>query len=458
MRPFSIALVSLLHPSCQNDPAPIEAPAKPNFVIVLTDDQGYGDLGCYGSPDIHTPNLDRLAAEGLRFTSFYAQTVCGPSRAALMTGCYPLRVAKDRKPKEIHPFLHSGELTLAELLKREGYATGCFGKWDLAGHYQRGFAPELMPNHQGFDVFFGTPASNDQYVDLFRNGERIEEKADMNTLTRRYTDAALAFLDEHADEPFLLYVPHTMPHTILGASDEFRGTSRRGFYGDVIEELDHSVGRIVNKVEELGLRERTYIIFQSDNGPWYVRRQNGGSAGPLRGAKTSTWEGGVRVPCIVWAPGRVPAGTRCDEVATSMDWLPTLTHLAGGTLPTDRVIDGHDVGSLLHAAEGATSPTEVVYHYQHHHLQALRRGRWKLHLPRPDKIPGAPNWSHHIAPRDAIPIPEPLLYDLHEDVSEEFDLARAHPDVVEELMALAEQARTDLGDHDRPGAGVRTFD
>ncbi len=334
---------------------------RPNFVIIFADDLGYGDLGCFGSELIRTPRLDKMAAEGVRFTSFYAQTVCGPSRAALMTGCYPLRVAKRDNRVDVHPYLHSAEITVAEVLKQAGYATGCFGKWDLAGHRQVGYDPDLLPTRQGFDYFFGTPTSNDSRVNLLRNETVIEKSANMDLLTKRYTDEAIAFIRANKDRPFFVYLPHTMPHTRLGASPQFRGKSRRGLYGDVVEEIDFNAGRILDTIEQLGLREDTYVIFTSDNGPWAIKKQNGGSAGSLRGAKTSTWEGGLRVPCIMWAPGRIPPGTTCDEIATTMDILPTFARLAGAEVPSDRVIDGHDISDLMHGKKGAKSPTKAFY-------------------------------------------------------------------------------------------------
>jgi arylsulfatase len=432
--------------------------SRPNFVIIFTDDQGYNDVGCFGSKQIRTPRLDRMAAEGRKFTSFYAQTVCGPSRAALMTGCYPLRVAKKDNRVDIHPYLHSREVTIAEVLKAVGYATACFGKWDLAGHRQRGYAPELLPTRQGFDNFFGTPTSNDSVVNLLRNEEVIERKADMNTLTRRYTDEAVAFIRKNRQKPFFVYLPHTMPHTRLGASAKFRGRSKRGLYGDVIEEIDWNVGRILDTIRELGLDEKTYVIFTSDNGPWSIKKSHGGSAKPLRGAKTSTWEGGLRVPCIVRAPGRVPPGSVCDEIASTMDLLPTLANLAGAKVPDDRVIDGRDITALLHGHKGATSPTKAFFYYQHTHLQAVRSGRWKLHLPRPARPPWAPPWARHIKPEDVIEIPKPMLFDLAADVGERHDVAEKHPDVVRRLLALAEKAREDIGDYDRIGKNARFFD
>jgi len=431
---------------------------KPNFIIVFADDLGYGDLGCFGSPLIRTPRIDTLAREGTRFTSFYAQTVCGPSRAALMTGCYPLRVATKGNQVEVHPRLHTREVTLAEVLKTAGYATAAFGKWDLAGHSQTAFEPELMPNHQGFDTFFGTPTSNDRFVNLYRNGDLVEKSADMDTLTQRYTDAAIAFIKENRDRPFFVYLPHTMPHTRLGASKAFRGRSKRGLYGDVVEEIDACTGRIVDTVKDLGLTQDTYVIFTSDNGPWVIKKAHGGSAGPLRGAKTSSWEGGLRVPCVMWAPGRIPAGRTCDEVASTMDLLPTLAALAGAKPPDDRIIDGHDISALLRGDAGAKSPTEAFYYYVHTHLQAVRSGKWKLHVPRPANPPWTPNWSKHIAPEDAIAIERPMLFDLEADIGEQRDVAADHPDVVKRLLALVERGREDIGDYNRIGRGARFFD
>jgi len=434
------------------------AAPKPNFIIIFTDDQGYQDVGCFGSPLIKTPRLDRMAAEGVKFTSFYAQTVCGPSRAALMTGCYPLRVAKRNNQVDIHPYLHTKEITIAEVLKDAGYATACFGKWDLAGHRQAGFDYDLLPTKQGFDYFFGTPTSNDSIVNLLRNDTVIEKKADMNTLTRRYTDEALAFIRNNTNRPFFVYIPHTMAHTKLGASAQFRGKSKRGLYGDVVEEIDFNVGRILDTVRELGLDGRTYIIFMSDNGPWAIKKEHGGSALPLRGTKTSTWEGGLRVPCIMRAPGRIPAGIVCDEIASTMDMLPTLAKLAGGKTPTDRVIDGHDISALMHGERGAASPTEAFFYYQHTHLQAVRSGKWKLHLPRPANPPWTPNWARHIDAEDVFDIEEPMLFDLDSDIGESHDVAAEHPEVVGRLLEFAERARSDIGDYNRVGRNARFFD
>ncbi len=447
---FTMAWMGLAWASVASD--------KPNFIIVFTDDQGYQDVGCFGSPDIRTPHLDRMAAEGMKFTSFYAQTVCGPSRAALMTGCYPLRVAKKNNRMDIHPFLHTQEITIAEVLKKVGYATACFGKWDLAGHRQRGYDETLLPTEQGFDHFFGTPSSNDAVINLLRNKQVVEKKADMNLVTKRYTDEAIGFIERSKDKPFFVYIPHTMPHTILGASPDFKGKSKRGLYGDVIEEIDFSVGRIVKTIQDLGLDKKTYIIFCSDNGPWWIKKKHGGSAQPLRGAKISTWEGGLRVPCIVRAPGKVPPGKVCHEIASTMDLLPTIAKLAGAEAPKDRVIDGHDIADLMHGVDGAKSPTQTFYYYVHTHLQAVRSGRWKLHLPRAVQPPWTPGWAKHIAPEDRIAIPKPMLFDLEADIGESNDVAAAHPQRVKHLLELADWARQDIGDYNRVGKNARFFD
>jgi len=455
--------------AAQGDP-PGRGPARPNILLIFADDLGYADLGCFGSKLINTPNIDRMAAQGMRFTSFYAQPICGPSRAALMTGCYPMRVAERDNLKHTHPVLHSREITLAEVLRKRGYATACFGKWDLARHSQRSFERDLMPNHQGFDYFFGTPTSNDSIVDLYRNEERIEAAADMNTLTRRYTDEALGFIERNKSRPFFVYLAHTMPHTRLGVSDAFRGKSKRGLYGDVVEEIDAEVGRILRFLVQEGLADNTYVLFTSDNGPWLIKNRGkadgsgpndyGGSAGPLRSGKVSTWEGGVRVPAVCWAPGRVPAGTVCDRLASTLDVLPTFAALAGAQVPNDRVIDGEDIRHLLAGHFDKADRAKTFYYYLGTHLQAVRQGKWKLHLPRPDQTPWLPwkNPNQHIAPEDDLAMPEPLLFDLQADLGETTDVAAQHPEIVARLLGLAEKARTDIGDYDRIGENQRFFD
>lgn len=434
-----------------------DADRRPNFVIIFTDDQGYQDLGCYGSPEINTPRVDQMAREGMRFTSFYAQTVCGPSRGALMTGCYPLRFARQADPDSIHPELHRDEITLAEVLQGLGYATGAFGKWDLAGHNPARYQPELLPTHQGFDEYFGTPSSNDRSVDLIRNLEKIETNAVMSSLIKRYTEEAIVFIERKKEEPFFAYLAHTMPHTKLAASKAFKGKSAGGLYGDVIEELDFNVGRILDKVRELELDDNTYIIFTSDNGPWLLRKQHGGHAEPLRSGKTSCWEGGLRVPCIMRAPGKIPAGTECDAVTATIDLMPTLAKLADGAAPADRVVDGVDILPLM---RGETKSFQrSFFYYQHDCLRAVRSGKWKLMLPHTEPVQTsiATKWKNHIARADAIRIQNARLYDLDVDIGETTDVAGRHLERVAELMKLAEWARNDIGDHNQFGANARTF-
>ncbi|WP_390631146.1 sulfatase family protein [Roseiconus lacunae] len=446
------------------------AAEKPNFVIIFTDDQGYQDVGCFGSPDIRTPRLNAMAADGMKFTSFYAQPICGPSRAALMTGCYPMRVAERGHTKQVHPILHEDEITIAEVLKTKGYATACFGKWDLAKHSQSDFFINLFPTHQGFDYFYGTPTSNDRTANLYRNEELIEPATDMATLTQRYTDEAIAFIKKNQDQPFFVYIPHSMPHTRLDASQTFKGKSRRGLYGDVIEEIDFNVGRVLDTLNELNLAENTYVLFTSDNGPWLIKNKDhadghlpgdhGGSAGPLRSGKVSTFEGGVRVPAILWAPGKVPAGTVCDLVATTMDVMPTFAALAGAEMPSDRVIDGEDIRHLFHGEFDKANPDKAYFYYLRVHLQAVRQGKWKLHLSREKEPIGAAPFGRntHIAPKDRIGFEEPFLVDLENDLGETMNLAAENPQVVERLLGLAETMRKDLGDYDRVGNNMRFFD
>lgn len=438
------------------------ASKKPNFIVILADDLGYGDLGCYGSSAIRTPRIDQMAREGTRLTSFYAQPICGPSRTALLTGCYPMRVAERGNVKNLHPIVHEKEVMISQLLKQAGYSCAMIGKWDQAGHSNNGYQKDLMPLRRGFDTYFGTPMSNDfpKRTPLLRNDDLVEEATDLATLTRRYTDETIRFIREHSDQPFFVYLCPNMPHTVLAASDEFRGRSPRGLYGDVVEELDYNTGRIFDTLRELKLDQNTYVLFTSDNGPWLIRKQDGGSAGPLRSGKVSTWEGGLRVPAIWWAPGKIPAGRVCDEILATLDILPTFATIAGISPPRDRVIDGVDITAVLHGRKVAQTSRQAFFYYLWTHLQAVRSGKWKLHLPRTARPPwlGKLVQVPHIHEQDVIEIPEPMLFDLEADIGETTDIATKHPDVVRQLLSLAERAREDIGDHDRTGRAMRFFD
>ena len=357
--------------------AAVQTPGrKPNFVIIFTDDQGYGDVGAYGATAYQTPNLDLMAAEGVRFTSFYvAAPVCTPSRAALLTGCHPIRVGLGHRV--LFPYSKTGlnpeEITIAEILGDRGYATGCIGKWHL-GHHNK-----FLPTRQGFDYYFGIPYSNDMGgvnykrqnfkappLPLLRGEELIEESPDQRYLTRRYTKEAVRFISENRERPFFLYVPHSMPHRPIAASERFRGKSPHGLYGDVIEEIDWSVGEILAAIENAGLDDNTLVMFTSDNGP-VIREARllgyrSGSAGPLRGNKNTTWEGGMREPCIMRWPGKIPKDAVCRELATAMDIMPTFTGLAGAGPPTDRIIDGKDIWPRISRRPRAKTPHEAFYY------------------------------------------------------------------------------------------------
>ncbi|MDE0109626.1 MAG: sulfatase [Bryobacterales bacterium] len=449
---------------------PVETDQRPNFIIVFADDQGYGDLGCFGATDFKTPRIDRMASEGMRFTDFYAQPVCGPSRTALLTGSYPIRVAEYGNEKNIFPYVHEKEILLPKVLQEAGYATGMIGKVDITQRH-RGFKPELNPVRRGFDYWFGVVGANDsgEVRWVYRNEERIQESAGVDDLTRRYTDEALAFIRQNKDGPFFLYIAHTMAHVVLGVTEPFQGRSERGLYGDVIEELDASTGEIVDLLTELGLDQNTIVVYTSDNGPWsnhslpqYTAAitEHAGSSGPLRGAKGTTWEGGIRVPTVMWAPGRIPAGTETAEVASAMDLLPTFIQMAGAELPADRTLDGRDIGPLMRGEPGAESPHEAFYYYRETHLDAVRSGPWKLVFPRPgrDESEWLLSKSGAFLGELLEPVTELALYNLESDIGETSNVAADHPDVVERLTALADAGREELGDHDRIGTGVRFFE
>jgi arylsulfatase A-like enzyme len=401
--------------------------SRPNFVILFCDDLGYGDLGCYGHPTIHTPQLDRMAREGMRLTQFYCgASVCTPSRAALLTGRLPIRsgMCSDRRRvlfTDSLGGLPAEEITIAEALRAHGYTTGCIGKWHL------GHLPQFLPLHNGFDSFFGTPYSNDMrpYY-LIRDSEEIERPVDQKTLTERYTEAAIRFINANKERPFFLYLAHTFPHTPLAASADFRGRSLRGLYGDVVETIDWSSGQILDTLRRAGVDRKTLVVFTSDNGPWLIRHQNGGSAGLLRDGKGTTWEGGMRMPGIFWWPGRIKADTVSREVASTMDLFATFHALAGIELPKDRTSDSHDMTPIL-MSRGKSTRRSLCY-YRGTRLMALRVGPWKAHFfTQPGYGPGSNKPTPH---------EPPLLYNLDEDPSEQFDVAKKHPDVLKEIAAV----------------------
>ena len=443
---FLLAAALLLSPSAL-------AERPPNFVVIFTDDQGYADVGCFGAEDFKTPHLDRMAAEGLRLTSFYsASPICSPSRAALMTGSYPPRCGMAVYPNSskrnpgltslvLFPYheagLHADEVTIAELLKQEGYATSCVGKWHL------GHQPEFLPTENGFDEYFGIPYSNDMKPSpVLRGTEQIEEPADQDTITERYTAEAVSFIERNKDQPFFLYLPPSMPHTPLHVSDRFRGKSGGGLYGDVIEMVDWSTGEILDALREHGLDDNTLVLFTSDNGPWLTKGEHGGSAKPLRSGKGSTYEGGMRVPAIAWWPGTIPAGSETDAVAGTIDVLPTLAKLAGAALPVV-ALDGRDISPLLLDPATAGSPHEAYFYFKALGLEAVRSGDWKLMFERKA-------WEEFPYRRKLPDFPDAVvpmaLYNLADDIGESKDVSADHPEIVARLVTLATAMRAELGD------------
>lgn len=442
-------------------PAAAADDPKPNFVIIFADDQGYGDLGCFGSQKIETPNIDRMAKEGRRFTSFMvASPVCTPSRAALLTGCYPKRVGMHQhvlfpsSKKGLNPDEH----TIADHLKAQGYATACFGKWHLGHH------PETLPRQNGFDVYLGIPYSNDMNhpdnkgkprvpsddlwrdrksavtlwnTPLIENEKIVELPVDQRTVTRRYTDRAVDFIKENKDDPFFVYLPHSMPHIPLYVPDDAYDPDPQNAYTCVIEHIDDEVGRVMDTIRDLGLSENTYVIYTSDNGPWLQFKNHGGSAGPLREGKGTTFEGGQRVPCVMWAPGRIPAGTECGELVGTIDMLPTIAALTDSPLPDDRKIDGMDVSSLLHGDADTPLREEFLHYTSQGKLEGIRKGDWKL-LVKTKRRPRRPNPNAKPAP------PETMLFNLKNDVGEKNNLAGAHPDIVDELKARMTQLDAEI--------------
>jgi len=422
------------------------ADQRPNFIIIFTDDQGYNDLGCFGSPNIKTPNIDRLADEGRKYTSFYtACSVCSPSRTALLTGCYPKRVGMHRHvlfPKSDYG-LNPAEITIADHLKEQGYATACIGKWHLGHH------PETLPRANGFDSYFGIPYSNDMnhpdnkrlqrmksdelWADqstatsgwntpLVRNEEIIELPVDQRTITRRYTDEAIQFVTANQNHPFFLYLPHSMPHIPLYVPDDAYDADPQNAYKCVIEHIDAEVGRLADTVRELGLADNTYIVYTSDNGPWLRFRNHGGSADPLRDGKGTTFEGGQRVPCVMWGPGRIPAGTTTNAFTSTMDLLPTIAALSGEPLLDETVIDGHDISGTF--VSDNSPRTELMYYASRGHLEGIRVGDWKyLEKQRGGK-----------KKRPSPPVKK-FLFNLKMDIGEQVNRIEQEPEIASQLKA-----------------------
>lgn len=475
----AIGLVLVLVNAGAAEPRGDDASSRPpNIVIIFIDDMGYGDIGPFGATDYKTPHLDQMAAEGRTFTDFHAATaVCSASRAALLTGCYPERVGilGALHPKAVHG-INADEVTLAELCRTRGYATAVFGKWHL-GHRQ-----PFLPLQHGFDEYFGLPYSNDMWpyhpgvVEASQTAQRRDDypelpliegnqvidasvdNSDQAQLTTWYTEHAVDFIDRHRAQPFFLYVPHTMVHVPIFVSDKFRGKSGAGLYGDVVMEVDWSVGEILSALRRNGLDDNTLVIFTSDNGPWLSYGDHAGSAGPLREGKSTMFEGGYREPCVMRWPGRIPAGTTCDEFATTLDLFPTIAGIIGAEVPADRVIDGKDIWPLLAGEPGATSPHDVFFCYYNGELRGVRDRRWKLLFPhRSDTLHGRPGG------RDGRPAPYAQeevghwLFDLENDIGETKDVADEHPEVVARLEQHAETAREALGDNltGRRGSEVR---
>ncbi|HEY1599326.1 MAG TPA: sulfatase [Pirellulales bacterium] len=443
-------------------------PEHPNIVIIYCDDLGYGDLGVFGAQGFTTPNLDRMAAEGVRFTRFYtAQPVCSASRTALLTGCYPNRLGiQGALGPQAKIGINAAEMTLAELVKQRDYATAIFGKWHLGHH------PQFLPTHHGFDEYFGLPYSNDMwplhpdylatkgspqkrpgFPDLPAiEGDKVVipevTSKEQRQLTTWYTERAVKFIDRSKDRPFLLYVAHSMPHVPLHVSDKFQGKSAQGMYGDVIEEIDWSVGEILAALARNGLDRRTLVIFTSDNGPWLNYGDHAGSAGPLREGKGTCWEGGVREPFVARLTGCIPAGSVCNEPAMTIDLLPTIARLTGAPLPK-LPIDGLDIWPLLSGQPGAKNPHEAYFfYYNDNELQAVMSGNWKLYLPHTYRTLAGRPGGHDSKPvsYEQRKLEKPELYDVQADIGETKNVAAEHPDVVARLLRYAEQARDDMGD------------
>ncbi len=454
-----------------------EEAQSPNVIVIFMDDMGYADIGPFGAEGYDTPNLDRMAAEGIKFTDFVVSSaVCSASRAALLTGCYHERVSISGAlgPSATHG-IHEDEVTLAEICKQKDYATAIYGKWHLGHH------PKFLPLQHGFDEYFGLPYSNDMWpyhpgvahlpleerlkrwphLPLVEGNKVINPKVtgeDQEQLTTQYTDRAVDFINRNKDKPFFLYVPHSMVHVPLYVSDKFKGKSKRGLFGDVVMEVDWSVGEILGAVRKNGLAENTLVIFTSDNGPWLSYGDHAGSAGPLREGKGTEFEGGIREPTLMWWPGKIPAGKTCDELASTIDILPTVAALIGAKLP-DHKIDGKDIRPLMFGEPDAQSPHEAFYcYYGGGELQAVRDRRWKLYFPHTYRtLAGKPGGTGGKPVNYSSAKTGLELYDLKNDIGETTNVADEHPEVVGRLKRHAETARTDLGDRltNRKGEGIR---
>lgn len=474
---LGIATFLLLFVSCtQTTQKEAKTDQSPNFVVVFIDDMGYGDVGCYGATGYATPNLDKMASEGMRFTNFYsAQPVCSASRAGLLTGCYPNRIGISGA---LFPHnevgINSDETTIAEMLKEKGYATGIFGKWHL-GHHKK-----FLPLQNGFDEYLGLPYSNDMWpigVDgKRREGERWDNYPDLpliegnetieliktlegqDKLTTLYTEKAVDFINRNANKPFFLYVPHSMGHIPLGVSDKFRGKSQQGFYGDVMMEIDWSVGEIEKALQANGLSENTVFIFTTDNGPWLNFGNHAGSSGGLREGKTTSWEGGQRVPFIIKWPAGTPSGTICNQLGCAIDILPSFAELAGTSLPKLK-IDGLDITELWKGNINAEPRNDILFYYGKNNLNGVRKGNWKLVLPHTwQSYNTTPGKDGHGGKRIKMTVETPELYNMMRDPGEQYNVIESNPEKAEELMQVVEAARAELGDLNvgiEKGAGTR---